>query len=246
MIWIIGGTINARELSQLIVKMGMKCILTTTTSYGKELSELKDLLVHKAILTELEMETFIYDHSISIIVDASHPYATAVSASAITVSEKLNIPYIRYERKFKKYKYANYYTTYDEIKEALHEQEGAVLLTIGMKNAYHFVNIEQEIYVKVLPTVESIQTCVDAGYSPSQIIALRGRVGKELFSALINEYSIKHMVTKDSGGEGGMEEKMQASQELGVSCYVLERPQVKYPVVYDNYEEVLFRLKMTI
>lgn len=239
MIWIIGGTINARELSQQIVAMGKECILTTTTSYGKELSKLKGLQVYKAVLNELEMETFIHDYDISIIVDASHLYATEVSATAISISEKCNIVYIRYERKRKKYAHAKYYKTYDEIKEALCEQEGAVLLTIGMKNAYRFANLEHEVYVKVLPTVESIQTCIDAGYSSSQILAMRGKVGKELFSAIILEYNIKHMVTKDSGEEGGMDEKMQVCQAMGVSCYVLKRPIVQYPLVFDNYEEII-------
>ena len=44
------------------------------------------------------MRRFCQHNFVEAIIDASHPYAIEVSAQAIAVASKLNIPYLRYER----------------------------------------------------------------------------------------------------------------------------------------------------
>ena len=96
MIWIIGGTSEAREL---IAKLGgsYKYIATIATEGGKEFLDTKNIFVGR--LNKQEMINFAKKHNIDTIVDLSHPYAKIVSDNARYVSKKLERKYLRYVRK---------------------------------------------------------------------------------------------------------------------------------------------------
>ena len=46
------------------------------------------------------------------------------------------------------------------------------------------------------------------------------------------------MVTKDSGAEGGMVEKISAANQLNVEVLILKRPQLNYPVVFNDIQKI--------
>ncbi len=239
MIWVIGGTSDANKIVEMLLESGKRILVSTTTTYGSQLAQKKDVTIIQKQLTKEDMHQLLQDYNISKVVDASHPFAQLVSENAIEVCQNNNIPYVRFERKVKEYANASYYQNYDDLIQALKQTNGDILLTIGSKNISLFSTIRDRIIARVLPVQYSIVLCENAGLKAHQILAMKGRVKTSTNIALMTEYNITHLVTKDSGEAGGMDEKIEAAKECNVNVHILNRPVINYPVILDNYQDIL-------
>ena len=112
-----------------------------------------------------------------------------------------------------------------EAARELARTEGNVLLTTGAKELGAFSPIAPErCYPRVLPTQEGIAACEAAGVPHRNIIAMQGPFSRALNEALIRQFEIHWLVTKDGGAAGGFAEKVQAAQSTGAQLVVLRRP----------------------
>ncbi|MBN2041891.1 MAG: precorrin-6A reductase [Spirochaetes bacterium] len=243
MIWVIAGTKSARDLIDVLLKQ-YDVLASVVTGYGRVLlGEKERLTILTGPLDMNDMQNLIKSHEINLIIDASHPFAAEVSANAVSVSEQTGVPYIRFERKEINYSHVNYICDdYKSAVEYLNNREGNILLTIGSKNIPDFKSIERErLFVRVLPLKSSIDACEKSGIPVDKIIAVRFPFSVELNKALYRELNIKFIVTKDSGEEGGVIEKVKAAKETGVEVVLIKRPAVKYPLICYNIDDVLKR-----
>ncbi|MCP4129967.1 MAG: cobalt-precorrin-6A reductase [bacterium] len=241
MIWIIAGTESARKVIEKLTVNKVPVIATTTTEYGKKLLGTNEFLQVVARALNLnDMITFIEEHGIKTIIDASHPFAAEVSNNAIAASKKLDIPYTRFERESVDLSRARHFNSYDEAALYLKSQSGNVLLTIGSKNISCFSGITRnKVYARVLPFAQSIEECHNAGFNPDEIIAMKFPFSKEFSAALYRELDIKFLVTKESGREGGLPEKIEAAHELGIEVLVIDRPRIDYPNICFDLDEII-------
>ena len=100
-----------------------------------------------------------------------------------------------------------------------------MLLAIGAKGIGAFQDLDRErLYPRVLPVVESILACQQAGIPTRNIIALHGPFSRDLNRAMLEQYQIRYLVTKDGGRAGGFEEKAAAAREAGAELVVIGRP----------------------
>lgn len=76
----------------------------------------------------------------------------------------------------------------------------------------------------LLPVVDSILACQQAGIPTRNIIALHGPFSRDLNRAMLEQYQIRYLVTKDGGRAGGFEEKAAAAREAGAELVVIGRP----------------------
>ena len=105
------------------------------------------------------------------------------------------------------------------------QQADNVLLAIGAKGIGAFQDLDRErLYPRVLPVVESILACQQAGIPTRNIIALHGPFSRDLNRAMLEQYHIRYLVTKDGGRAGGFEEKAAAAREAGAELVVIGRP----------------------
>lgn len=243
MIWLIGGTSDALKIAETILKHNRKCLITTTTDYGAQLANMNGVQVIKKRLTQEGMAAFINKYKIAHIVDASHPYASEVSLNAIAVAKEKGIEYYRFERETYPLKNAIYYKTYNELSESLIQKKGNILLTIGSKNVSHFSELKNRLIVRVLPMEESIRSCIDAKIPLHNILALKGIVSQKLNEQLMDEFNIKHLVTKDTGVAGGFTSKTNAALKLGVKIHVLSKPKIDYPNCFSGIDEFNMLIK---
>lgn len=248
MIWIIGGTSDATYIVDALFEEGFKNILvSTTTSYGSDLAKTKNVKVVQQFLNQADMLSLIHQYKIDFVIDASHPFAQEVSENAIVVCKQIDCKYLRYERETPRFQNALYYHSYESMIEKLQIMKGNVLLTIGSKNVCLFKSFEEErIIARVLPVVQSIKQCEEAGLKAHQIIAMKGRMTLETNRALMQEYNIKHLVTKDSGEAGGLVEKIAAAHELDILVHILERPKICYPSIVNNFNSLINKVKLSI
>ena len=102
---------------------------------------------------------------------------------------------------------------------------GGVLAT-GAKELPAFAPLyPARLYPRVLPTLAGITACETAGIPHRNIIAMQGPFTRELNVAVMHQFHIAYMVTKDGGAAGGFAEKAQAAAQCGVQLIVLRRPE---------------------
>jgi precorrin-6x reductase len=110
--------------------------------------------------------------------------------------------------------------------EYLLETKGNILLTTGSKELRAYAEIPRErMYARVLPTHDSIAACEAAGIPHRNIIAMFGPFSQRMNEAMLEQYHISYLVTKEAGRNGGFEEKLQAAKRCGVKAIVIRRPE---------------------
>ena len=108
----------------------------------------------------------------------------------------------------------------------LSEREGRVLLTTGAKELSAFAALDPERLIpRVLPSHESLAACEALGIPHRNIIAMQGPFSQELNAAMIRQFGVRYLVSKDGGGPGGFPEKAAAAKETGTQLIVLRRPE---------------------
>ena len=124
----------------------------------------------------------------------------------------------------------------EEAANYLARTEGNILLATGAKELPTFSGLDStRLYPRVLPTEESLVVCKAAGIPKRNIIAMQGPFSKELNLALLRQFDIRFLVTKDGGAVGGFGEKAAAAAEAGVKLLVFRRPVEEG----EDYDDIL-------
>lgn len=239
-LWLIGGTSESAVLAEAIAQSNLPCTITVTTETAKALYSLSPLLrVKVGRLNPQQVGEFLQAENIVAILDASHPYAVEISKLAIATATKYQIPYLRYERleagtPLLQRGGGGDLIILDSFETLVREDyltNQRVLLTSGYKSLHLFRSWQNRctLFVRVLPSVESVQGAIDAGFTANRIIAIRPPVSRELEKALWQQWQISLIVTKASGVAGGEDIKRSLCTELGIRLIIIERPQVNYP-----------------
>jgi precorrin-6A/cobalt-precorrin-6A reductase len=164
------------------------------------------------------------------VIDATHPYAVNVSENIKKATTELGIPLeVMPQREELGGKMAELVTianNYNDAAEILKTTQGNILLTIGSRNIDTFVEAidKNRLVARVLPTSDVLLKCETLGILPKNIIAMQGPFKAEMNKAIYESYQIRHMVTKDSGKIGGIEEKILPAIEKGINVIVIKRP----------------------
>lgn len=247
MIGLVLGTGEGKNILSRLNKYTDEIIVSTATEYGQQLYEgYKVKYINSKPLDENGFRKLIRKYNIKVFVDASHPYAQIVSKTLISVCKDMHIDYIRYERRGyfeEEFNDSNIIKLecYSQLEEALKSIEGNVLNTTGSNNVELIMNlgIKNRIIHRVLPSPTVIQKLIDAGVGIEDIIAIKGPFGSHINSGIIKEYNVKALITKDSGKEGGMEEKIIAARENNIKVIVIKKPDIQYDYKINSIEELI-------
>ena len=243
LIWLIGGTQESAVLANTIAAHKLPCVVTVTTEAAKSLYPLASpLQIWVGALTAESLPTFLQDYQITAIVDASHPFAAAISQLAIAASRQFNLPYLRYERPPLSEMWQSSQIehpvgkvlTLDSFQTLIagnYLQKQRVLLTVGYRPLAHFQpwQTKATLLARIMPSIMAINAALQAGFSPSRIIAFRPPISAELERALWTQWQLSIVVTKASGVAGGEDIKRTVAAELGITLVTIARPEVIYP-----------------
>ncbi|MDS1029031.1 precorrin-6A reductase [Bacillota bacterium LX-D] len=232
MILVLGGTKEANELIRELQSLNCRVLVTTVSSYGGELAKscgAEEVLVDA--LEEQDLVQLVKEKKIEILIDATHPYATAISQLARTVSAKCGVKYFRYTRPecrcqndCSKVIWVN---TYEQAAETAFKLGNTVLATIGSKNLEYFVRVrgpEQRLIVRVLPELASVAQCRNLGIQPKDILAIQGPFSETMNKLIFSEFGVEVIVSKESGKSGGFDTKLSAAESLGLPMVIIRRP----------------------
>ncbi|MBO4509469.1 MAG: precorrin-6A reductase [Spirochaetaceae bacterium] len=240
-ILVFGGTTEGRAVAEILSENNVETDVCVATEYGEMvLEEMACVRVKQGRLDAGDIAELVGSGEYCAVIDATHPFAVEVSANIRqgVCSAGAKIPLIRFERNTKlgvKLDDNGSVVYFDDasscaeaLEKALERIEGKILLTTGSKELGAFCRsdaLRKKLVVRVLPGLESVRLCYDAGLEGKQIIAMQGPFSEQMNRAVINEYGISVLVTKESGKTGGVDEKLSAAKNAGIKCFVIRRPQ---------------------
>ena len=240
---IFSGTTEGRELSRCLAQRGARVTVCVATEYGREeQGETDGVTVSCGRKTVEEMQRLL--HGAELCVDATHPYAVVVTQNIREACENTGVPYKRLLRPRSADPSDGVFVP-DAAQAAqwLAEREGNILLTTGAKELAAFAALGgQRLYPRVLPLQSSLENCEKAGIPRRNIIAMQGPFSLELNVAMLHQYNIRWMVTKDGGVTGGFPEKVQAAEQAGVPLVVIQRPEddgAEFETILHDCEEMM-------
>lgn len=236
MIWVIGGTSEARSLIKHL-KGKRDFIVTVATYSGAEMLEYDNVIISR--MDQQAMVQFILELGIKTVVDMSHPYALEVTKNAKAASMETTAAYIRYGRKTADIKECIYVDSIEACVEFLKAIKGCVFFTTGIKNIRDFEKVrgKNRFVYRVLPSLFSIQECVDNNIKMEDIVAILGPVSEEMNYQTFKDFKADFVIMKNSGIEGGTIEKINACKGLGITPVVIGRQDTE--AGFENLEELL-------
>ncbi len=229
---IFAGTTEGRELTEYLTGRGVLVTVSVATEYGALMMkpDSADTLMHGRIEEE-QMAMLMRTGDYACAIDATHPFATVVSGEIKAACEETGVPYLRLLREEDEEPEGDeihYVETMEEAAEYLADTEGNILLTTGSKELKKFTDILQNperIYARVLPSMESLQLCEDAGLAGPHIIAMQGPFDTDLNYGMIRHIEAEYLVTKQSGNNGGFRDKIAAADRAGIRMVVIRNPE---------------------
>ena len=245
-ILVFGGTAEGRMLVEwLDARNTCSIVACTATDYGASL--LPDgrnvTAMHGPLSTE-KKHALMREHDFCCIVDATHPFALHISESIAALARDHGIDVLRVGREQSE---EGSWIGVDSASEAcayLASTTGNILLTTGSKDLAVFAegipDFAQRVYARILPVPDSLEKARQLGIAPSHILAMQGPFSAQLNCALIREYDIGYLVTKQSGATGGFGEKLAAARECGVEVVAIRCPDQKAAI---SLEEAKCRLE---
>ncbi|WP_296557526.1 precorrin-6A reductase [uncultured Acetobacterium sp.] len=247
MILVLGGTLDSRVLTELLLEEGKEVCYSSLTNIAT------DQITENPLLTKISgqldagtLRETITIYNINLCIDATHPYAREISENAIWACEAMNIDYIRLERPSNIDDGTDIvvYNSYEEARDyligAMGNSDKNILLTTGSRQLEAFEGLPKDrTYIRVLPTVGVLKKCENLGYKARHILALQGPFSVEMNVATMKEYQIGFVVTKDSGDVGGIPEKVEAARLVDAKILFIRRPLLAYPRVISSVEDAV-------
>jgi precorrin-6A/cobalt-precorrin-6A reductase len=163
----------------------------------------------------------LHEHEIAAVVDATHPFAERISASAVRAAEQAGVPLLRLERPGWTEGPADRWHWVDDLDQAavrVPQLGSRALLTTGRQGLSAFASVSDAWF---------LIRCVDQPDDPlpphCEVVLGRGPYTLEGELALIDDHGIDIVITKDSGGDH-TRAKLDAARARGLPVIVVRRP----------------------
>ena len=230
MILLLGGTSEAGTIAAALAAAGVRVLVSSATDLPASVGASPLVAVRAGVLDDTGLGALIEQSGARAVLDATHPYASAVTRNAQLAAARAGVPYLRYLRPAA-------LTGVDGVIAVADHEQGAhrafgfgrpVLLTIGTRNLAPYVSASRRtglpVVARVLPAAQSLRACWAAGLSREQVVAGQGPFTVEQNVEVIRSHGIGVLVTKDGGAAGGVPEKLEAARRERCELVVVARP----------------------
>lgn len=226
---IFGGTTEGRELAEYLADHGVRIHVCVVTAYGESLLPQGGWVTvsHERLNAE-EMADLMESFDPSYVVDATHPFAQEVSVHIREACEAAKKEYLRISRDTEKGSWGVRVESIAAAVDYLKQTEGNILVTTGSKELETYTvlpDYRERIYARVLSLASVAEKCEDLEISGRHLICMQGPFSVEMNFAMLKEYEIRYLVTKESGTAGGYPEKCLAAEQAGVKLVVIGNPE---------------------
>jgi precorrin-6A/cobalt-precorrin-6A reductase len=233
---LLGGTRETRALADALVAAGYEVLVSTATDAPLDLGVDPRTSRRCGRLDLAAMTELVRSQSIALLVDAGHPYAVALHATAREAAAASGVKLLLFSRpgvveprEADGRSVVVFARDHAEAAEQAFAGAGAVLLTTGSRNLRPYAEASRRsgmpLVVRVLPHPESLAACREMRLAPENVVAARGPFTVQDNRELIRKFTIRTLVTKDSGEAGGVLAKLEAARQEDCRVVVVQRPE---------------------
>lgn len=217
---VLGGTGDARRLATALVAEGADVLSSLAGRVADPLLPPGEVRIG-GFGGAAGLAAWLQSHPVQSMVDATHPFAATMTASAAAAADVTGVPLLRLQRPGWFPQPGDDWRWVDSLAEAAVAVAGfgSVFLTTGRLGLAAFAGL----------TARCVVRSVDPPSPPlperTTVVLARGpfTVADEL--ALMRQHGVDVVVTKDSGG-GMTAAKLTAARELGLPVVLVRRPPV--------------------
>lgn len=222
MILVFGGTTEGRRAVEVLEQAGSSYYYSTKT--GEQ-----EVTLHNGQRTDGAMDhetmlAFCQQHTIRLIVDAAHPFASRLHETITKVAESMHIYVVRYERIYPPRDPAiEWIDDYSQIPTNIH----SLFATTGVQHIHHLKHLEAQgvkVIYRILNRESSIRLAHEQGATNDQLCFYPQMAEAEA------------MLMKESGESGGFSEKVEAAKKMGMRIIAIRRPE---PPMHNGHRTIV-------
>ncbi len=170
------------------------------------------------------LATYLREHAIDRLVDATHPFAAVISANAVTAAAEAGIPLLAVERPPWRPESGDTWTPVPDTESAVAALGAAprrVFLAVGRLSLPAFRAAPHHHYlIRLIERPEG-----ELGLPDAEIVQARGPFALADELALLESRGVEILVTKNAGGSATAP-KLEAARRLGVGVVMIGRPAI--------------------
>ena len=172
-----------------------------------------------------EMECFCRDHAIKLLIDAAHPFAQVLHQTIEKVSKCLQIPVIRYERRYPPRDEDLIWC--DSYADAIHQMENkGIQRLLALSGVNTLAPLRpywrsHTTWFRILERQESLSLAEKQGFPQERLVFYRE--GEDELK-LLEQLHPDAILTKESGFSGYFMDKVNAARQFGIPVFVVKRP----------------------
>ncbi len=241
---IFSGTTEGREIAKILSRGGASVHVRVATDFGAGIMSgdgIDDVQAGSCGGAE-GIAREIKNKNCSVVVDATHPYASVISEHIRQACEQTGTALVRILRSGSSESGMITVPSVPEAVDFLSKTAGTILVTTGSKEAGEYTRIpdyKERVVMRVLSTLQSVQKCAELGFEGKNLVCAQGPFSEESNIALLRQTGAEWLVTKDSGPSGGFPEKLSAAEKTGTKVVLVARP----PDSGLSFEEAVKKLE---
>lgn len=172
-----------------------------------------------------EMECFCRDHAIKLLIDAAHPFAQVLHQTIEKVSKCLQIPVIRYERRYPPRDEDLIWC--DSYADVIHQMENkGIQRLLALSGVNTLAPLRpywrsHTTWFRILEREESLSLAEKQGFPQERLVFYRE--GEDELK-LLEQLHPDAILTKESGFSGYFTDKVNAARQFGIPVFVVKRP----------------------
>jgi precorrin-6A/cobalt-precorrin-6A reductase len=234
---ILGGTAEARQLADTLAAQPGLCIITSLAGRTVEPRRPAGELRTGGFGGAAGLADYLRRTQVDLVIDATHPYAAAISRHAVEACRSAARPLLRLERGPWRAETGDRWVEVDSLSAAARVAPSLgrrALLTIGIKELSAFAGI---------PDLWFLVRLVEMPAEPLPLLDHEIVLGRGPFAAaaerdLLRGRGIECVIAKNSGGAATYG-KIVAARELGLPVVLLRRPQLPAAETASTIEQVM-------
>lgn len=231
---VLGGTGEARRLAEALVAEGVDVVSSLAGRVADPVLPAGEVRIG-GFGGPAGLAEWLRAHPVAAVVDATHPFAETMTASAAAACVRTGHPLLRLQRPGWTAQAGDDWRWVDSLDQAAAAVQGfgSVFLTTGRQGLGAFAGL----------TARCLVRSVDPPSPPlperTTVVLARGPFTVDEELALLREHAVEVVVTKDSGG-AMTAAKLTAARALGVPVVLVRRPPLPDGVpVVATVDEVL-------
>ena len=219
-ILVLGGTSEARQLADLMDSAGLDVVTSLAGRVNRPRLPRGEVRIG-GFGGPAGLARWLRDSGASAVIDATHPFAERISASAVEACAETGVPLLRLHRRPWSPQEGDEWIRVPSLEAAaavVRERFRRPMLTVGRQGLAAFAGDTRGSY---------LIRCVEPPEGPLPhrylLVLDRGPFGLDSERTLMGRHKIDVLVSKNSGGDA-TEAKLEAARELRIPVVMVERP----------------------